>query len=199
MKYRLLSTPLGKLVVAGDREGIRKVDFQHGRFGPISIPEEWDLDPSFPLLKRAAEQLSAYFEGRRRSFSLPLAPVGTPFQRKIWEELRRIPYGETISYSELARRAGRPRAIRAAGAANGQNPISILIPCHRVLGKNGSLTGYGGGLGKKRSLLDLEGGKVPGHLRRSRSRVHAGPVASESWQTKRRKVSVGGPSPRSFF
>jgi methylated-DNA-[protein]-cysteine S-methyltransferase len=153
------------------------LDFQLGRHGPVSIPEEWELDESFPLLRRAAEQLEAYFEGRRQSFSLPLAPVGTPFQRRVWAELQRIPFGETITYSALARRAGRPKAIRAAGAANARNPISIAIPCHRVLGKDGSLTGYGGGLAKKRALLDLEGAHVLGHLRPGLSRVHPGVIA----------------------
>ncbi len=180
MKYRLLESPLGNVIVAGDREGLRRVDFQICRHGRISIPEDWEEDPSFPLLQRAGEQLTAYFEGRRRSFSLPLAPVGTPFQKRVWAELQRIAYGETLTYSQLAKRAGRPRAIRAAGASNGKNPISIVIPCHRVLGKNGSLTGYGGGLEKKRALLELEGGPrghVLGHLRSGLSRVHPGVVA----------------------
>ena len=176
MKYRLLTSPLGNIIVAGDREGLRRLDFQIGRYGAISIPREWEEDPSFPLLRRAAEQLSAYFEGRRRSFTLPLAPVGTPFQQRVWAELQRIPYGETLSYSQLARRAGRPLAIRAAGAANGKNPISIVIPCHRVVGKDGSLTDYGGGLEKKAALLDLEGGHVLKHLRTRPSRRHPGVV-----------------------
>jgi methylated-DNA-[protein]-cysteine S-methyltransferase len=120
MKYRRLKSPLGNVIVAGDREGLHRLDFQIGRHGAISIPEEWEEDPSFPLLRRAGEQLTAYFEGRRRSFSLPLAPVGTPFQQRVWAELQRISYGETLTYSELAVRAGRPRAVRAAGAANGR-------------------------------------------------------------------------------
>jgi O-6-methylguanine DNA methyltransferase len=177
MKYRLLTSPLGNVIVAGDREGLRRLDFQLGRYGAISIPEEWEEDPSFPLLRRAGEQLTAYFEGGRRTFSLPLAPVGTPFQRRVWAELQRIAYGETLSYSQLARRAGRPRAIRAAGAANGKNPISIVIPCHRVVGKDGSLTDYGGGLEKKAALLELEGAKVVEHLRSRPVRAHPGPVA----------------------
>jgi methylated-DNA-[protein]-cysteine S-methyltransferase len=178
MKYRLFTSPLGKVVVAGDREGLRKLDFLVGRHGAISIPREWEQDPVFPLLRRAEEQLTAYFEGKRRSFSLPLAPVGTPFQRRVWSELQRIPFGETLSYSELARRTGRPSAIRAAGAANGKNPISIVIPCHRVVGKDGSLTDYGGGLEKKAALLELEGVVVSGHLRTRPSRVHPDSVAT---------------------
>jgi len=178
MKYRLLSSPLGNIIVAGDREGLRRLDFQIGRNGAISVPEDWEEDPSFPLLRRAGEQLTAYFERRRRSFSLPLAPVGTPFQRRVWAELQRIPYGETLAYSELARRAGNPRAIRAAGAANGRNPISIVIPCHRAIGKDGSLTDYGGGLEKKAALLALEGVRVEEHLRSRPSRVH--PVVAQA-------------------
>jgi len=104
-----------------------------------------------------ARQLAEYFAGRRREFALTLDPPGTPFQRDVWGELARIPYGATVSYGELARRVGRPAASRAVGAANGANPIPIVLPCHRVIGANGSLTGYGGGLPIKRALLALEG------------------------------------------
>jgi methylated-DNA-[protein]-cysteine S-methyltransferase len=104
----------------------------------------------------AIGQLEAYFEGERREFDLPLAPEGTPFQREVWEMLRKIPYGETVSYGELARRLERPGSSRAVGAANGRNPIPIVIPCHRVVGADGSLTGFGGGLEVKRRLLALE-------------------------------------------
>jgi methylated-DNA-[protein]-cysteine S-methyltransferase len=177
MKYCLLPSPLGKVVVAGDGEGLRWLEFQRRRDGAFRIPRDWEEDPSFPLFRRMGEQLEEYFDGRRRSFSLPLAPSGTPFQKRVWAKLQEIPYGKTISYSELARRAGRPSAIRAAGAANGKNPISIVIPCHRVVGKSGSLTGYGGGLAKKRALLELEGALLPTHLRPGLPRVHPGLVA----------------------
>ena len=113
----------------------------------------------------ARAQLEDYFAGRRRTFDLPLAPVGTPFQRRVWEALREIPYGETVSYGVLAARLGQPGAGRAVGLANGQNPISIVIPCHRVIGAGGALTGYGGGLERKRWLLALEGGSEPAQLR----------------------------------
>ena len=103
-------------------------------------------------------QLEEYFAGRRRAFDVRSAPPGTAFQQRVWGELQRIDYGQTITYAELAARIGRPTAIRAAGAANGANPVSILIPCHRVIGSDGSLTGYGGGLEAKRALLDLERG-----------------------------------------
>jgi len=177
VKFQVVPSPLGNILLAGDGQGLRSLDFELGRRGRVPIPAEWELDESFPLLRRAADQLRAYFQGRRRSFSIPLAPVGTPFQQRVWAALQRIPFGETITYGELARQAGRPRAIRAAGAANGRNPISIVIPCHRVLGKDGSLTGYGGGLAKKRALLELEGARVPGNLRPGLSRVHAGVIA----------------------
>lgn len=114
-----------------------------------------------PLLERAAAQLAGYFAGRRRDFDVPLDPIGTDFQRRVWEAVGRIPYGETRSYAELAEGLGRPKASRAVGAANGRNPISIMIPCHRLVGSGGALTGYAGGLPAKRWLLDLERGRQP--------------------------------------
>jgi methylated-DNA-[protein]-cysteine S-methyltransferase len=116
------------------------------------------------LLDRTREQLDRYFAGELTVFDLPLDPAGTPFQRQVWDELLRIPIGETISYGELARRVGRPGSARAVGAANGQNPISIVIPCHRVIGSDGKLTGYGGGLPRKAWLLDHEAGMARGQL-----------------------------------
>ena len=128
------------------------------RFGCAIVPGQ------HPLLERLREELNEYFQGGRREFTLPLAPRGTPFQDKVWQELRRIPYGQTISYDELARRIGQPTAQRAVARANGMNYVAILIPCHRVIGKDGSLTGYGGGLWRKRLLLELERtGRLPGH------------------------------------
>ncbi len=115
--------------------------------------------PENPVLGQTARQLDSYFAGELRYFDLPLRPEGTPFQLRVWEELRRIPYGETRSYREVARAIGSPEAVRAVGAANGQNPIPIVVPCHRVIGANGKLTGFGGGLDVKRLLLDLEAGK----------------------------------------
>lgn len=125
------------------------------------------LEPSIParaddegeeasILDATIRQLREYFAGRRRQFDLPLAPTGTEFQLRVWQELRRIPYGETISYGELARRVGNPRASRAVGLANGANPIAIIVPCHRVVGADGRLTGFGGGLRRKATLLELE-------------------------------------------
>lgn len=113
------------------------------------------------LLERARDQLREYFEGRRKAFDLPLDLVGTPFQRAVWQALLVIPYGETTTYSGIARRCGRPQAVRAVGGAIGRNPVSIVVPCHRVVGSDGSLTGFGGGLPRKRALLQLEGALPP--------------------------------------
>jgi len=132
------------------------------------VPEHETALPTGPrdreVLDRTREQLDRYFAGELTAFDLPLDPAGTPFQRQVWDELVRIPVGETISYGELARRVGRPGSARAVGAANGQNPISIVIPCHRVIGSDGKLTGYGGGLPRKAWLLDHEAGMARGQL-----------------------------------
>lgn len=128
------------------------------RFGSgPAVGERADDDP---VLARAVAQLTAYFAGERRSFDLPLAPAGTAFQLAVWAALREIPYGTTVSYGELARRLGSPSASRAVGLANGRNPIAIVVPCHRVIGADGSLTGFGGGMAAKRTLLDLEAGTL---------------------------------------
>ncbi|MBQ6108457.1 MAG: methylated-DNA--[Thermoguttaceae bacterium] len=122
----------------------------------VHFSAEGESSPETPILLQAARELDEYFAGRRQTFDLPLNPTGTPFQRKVWAELQKIPYGTTISYGELARRIGQPKASRAVGMANHRNPLAIFIPCHRVIGADGSLTGYGGGLEVKRFLLDLE-------------------------------------------
>lgn len=159
MKFRYLASPLGKLLLAGDEEGLRHLAFDRGRY-PVEPARDWEWDEGYALFSRTDRELRSYFAGSLRSFSLPLAPVGTPFQLRVWNALLRVPHGKTLSYTELARRAGRPKAVRAAGAANARNPISILIPCHRIVGRDGSLTGYGGGLDAKRTLLELEGSLV---------------------------------------
>lgn len=155
MNYRFVESPFGRALVAGDGESLRWLAFTRGRPKARSF-STWTEDDRDPLLREAERQLDAYFAGKRERFELPLDPQGTEFQKRVWTELVAIPYGETVSYSELARRLGRPRAFRAVGAANGQNPISVIIPCHRIVGKSGDLTGYGGGLDVKRSLLELE-------------------------------------------
>jgi methylated-DNA-[protein]-cysteine S-methyltransferase len=154
MLYDEIETPIGPLLAVADDEGLRQILFPEK--GRARRPEkEWVRDPR--PFARLREQLAEYFSGRRRHFALDLAPEGTAFQRATWRVLAEIPYGETISYGELARRVGRPAAARAVGAANGANPLPIVVPCHRVIGANGSLTGFGGGLPIKRALLELEG------------------------------------------
>lgn len=156
MYYCYMQTPVGKLLLAGDEQGLRRVDFQDGPH-PAKPQQGWQENEK-PFRETIA-QLRKYFSGERRSFDLPLAPEGTEFQLKVWRALRAIPYGETRSYGELARRIKRPQASRAVGAANGQNPLPIIVPCHRVIGADGSLTGFGGGLKIKQQLLELESGE----------------------------------------
>jgi methylated-DNA-[protein]-cysteine S-methyltransferase len=157
MIYTYLDTPLGPLLLAGDDAGLKTINFQHGT-AAIKPAAGWEVASSFPAhpLARAVRQLNEYFDGRRRRFDLALAPTGTPFQQRVWRALREIPYGETISYAELARRIGEPRAVRAVGAANGRNPLPVVVPCHRVIGSDGTLTGFRGGVHLKAGLLDLE-------------------------------------------
>lgn len=153
MRYTYLDSPIGPLLIAGDGTGIRRISFPGGKH--VLRPEpEWIEDPS--AFTEARTQLDAYFTGELTEFDLSLAPETTPFQGRVLAELRKVPYGSTVSYGELARRVGNPKASRAVGMANGRNPIPIVIPCHRVIGANGDLTGFGGGLDTKRRLLALE-------------------------------------------
>jgi methylated-DNA-[protein]-cysteine S-methyltransferase len=151
--WHTLDSPVGRLLLGGDGERLTRIDFQDGPH-PLRPAAHWQ--PAAAPFAAAIEQLAQYFAGRRRSFELPLAPEGTPFQRRVWQALRAIPYGETVRYGELARRIGNPRAARAVGLANGANPLPIVVPCHRVIGANGALIGFGGGLPIKRALLALE-------------------------------------------
>ena len=158
LAYHDFDTPIGTLRVVGDDGGIERIDLPNAA---ASDPDpEWrERRRSLPgSLRETRRQLLQYFEGERRDFDLPLAPAGTAFQRRVWDELRCIPYGETVSYGELARRIGRPTASRAVGAANGRNPLAIVVPCHRVIGADGTLVGYGGGLPVKEALLAHERG-----------------------------------------
>lgn len=148
--YTHMDSPLGKLLIAMNDRGVVAIHFPQEN--PTRNPD-WQHKN---LQCAAAEQLRAYFDGTLKTFDLSLAPEGTPFQLKVWEELQKIPYGKTISYKTLAQRLGNPKAVRAVGAANGKNPLPIVIPCHRVIGSDGSLTGYAGGLSIKKSLLDFE-------------------------------------------
>jgi methylated-DNA-[protein]-cysteine S-methyltransferase len=151
--FSYFESPVGTLLLAGDGSGLRQIVFPAGG-RPAPADKAWTNESS--ALSEPVRQLRAYFGGEIEEFDLSLAPEGTPFQQKVWHELCRIPYGETISYGELARRIGNPNASRAVGLANGSNPIPIIIPCHRVIGSNGKLTGYGGGLPIKEKLLALE-------------------------------------------
>jgi methylated-DNA-[protein]-cysteine S-methyltransferase len=143
-----MESPVGRLLLSADEDVLTGVGF-------VEAGETNGL-PGRGMLRKAVEQLKAYFAGELREFDLPLRPRGTPFQLGVWRALREIPYGETISYGELARRIGNPKGSRAVGLANGSNPIAIVVPCHRVIGSNGKLTGYGGGLHNKEILLSIE-------------------------------------------
>jgi methylated-DNA-[protein]-cysteine S-methyltransferase len=151
--YTTMKSPIGPLLLVGDRGGLRFVHFATGR-RPKSPDPDWIQD-QLPF-QEAIRQLEAYFAGKLQDFDLPLVLDGTEFQLLVWRNLRKIPYGETVSYGQLARRIGSPDAARAVGLANGSNPIPIIIPCHRVIGSNGDLTGFGGGLPVKKKLLALE-------------------------------------------
>jgi methylated-DNA-[protein]-cysteine S-methyltransferase len=154
MNYDYVDASIGPVLVAGDGEAIRRIAFpKNGK--PVGPEPGWEHSARGPV-GEAIRQLRDYFAGRRTGFDLPLCPEGTPFQRSVWRQLQDIPYGGTISYGELARRVGNPKASRAVGAANGANPIPIVIPCHRVIGADGRLTGFGGGLPVKEALLALE-------------------------------------------
>ena len=151
-----LPSPIGELVITASDSGLTCVWFP-GK-GPVTAARPDDeRGPASALLARASEQLAQYFAGTRTTFDLPLDAPGTAFQRRVWDVLRTISYGSTLSYSDLARRLGDVRLTRAVGAANGKNPIPIIVPCHRVVGANGALTGFGGGLDRKRWLLEHEG------------------------------------------
>jgi methylated-DNA-[protein]-cysteine S-methyltransferase len=154
MRYTTIDTPIGELLLVGDEGGLRRVSMS-----PFSVAPPWARDDEF--FDDASEQFGQYFRGERREFDLPLKLEGNSFELLVWDALREIPYGETVSYGHIARGIGHPDAPRAVGAANGRNPVAIIVPCHRVIGADGSLTGYGGGLDRKRFLLDLEAGVIP--------------------------------------
>lgn len=152
--YTYVETPVGTLMLAGCPDhGLRHIAFQCGK-GAMAPEPEWKASKA--PFREASRQLAEYFRGRRTRFELRLNPEGTPFQRAVWNALADIPFGETRSYGDVARAVGRPRAVRAVGLANGRNPLPIVVPCHRVIGRTGKLVGYGGGLRVKQALLDLE-------------------------------------------
>jgi methylated-DNA-[protein]-cysteine S-methyltransferase len=156
IRFARIATPIGALFATAAGGALTGLYFEGGRHAP-DICAHWTEDPGYAPLARCAQQLVDYFAGARRAFDLPLEPGGTEFQRRVWGEIAKIPFGETLTYAELAKRAGAPGSARAAGAATGRNPHSILVPCHRVVGSDGSLTGYAGGLERKTALLALEG------------------------------------------
>ena len=151
--YTFTDSPIGQLLLVGDGTTLRAL-YMHDAPNPVMVSVDWARSEA-PFAD-VVTQLGEYFDGSRVDFDVRLAPDGTAFQRTVWRALQEIPYGATISYGELARRIGAPNASRAVGLANGRNPISIIVPCHRVIGANGTLTGYGGGLDRKRHLLSLE-------------------------------------------
>ncbi len=157
--YCLLDSPIGPLTLAADDSGLRVVEFPENRY--LAKRDSSWVAADHPILALTRTQLGEYFAGRRQRFELPLAPRGTPFQLEVWQALAEIPHGKTWSYGQLANHLGRPQARRAVGAANGRNPLPIVLPCHRVIGASGALTGFGGGLPTKQFLLELEGALPP--------------------------------------
>lgn len=155
-EHMVTGSPVGPLTLVSEDGGLVGLYMDRQRYAPAPDTLGEAADGGSPVLTEAASQLQDYFAGKRTTFELPLAPAGTPFQRRVWAALREIPYGETISYGQLAERIGKPSAARAVGLANGKNPIGIIVPCHRVVGADGSLTGYGGGLERKEHLLAFE-------------------------------------------
>jgi methylated-DNA-[protein]-cysteine S-methyltransferase len=154
MRYTIIDSPIGELLLAGGEHGLRRL-----WMSPFRIQPDWTHDPD--AFADVREQLDQYFTGSRHEFDVRLDLAGNGFELSVWEALLGLRYGETASYGEIARRIGAPSAARAVGMANGRNPVAVIVPCHRVIGANGSLTGYGGGLERKRYLLDLEAGVRP--------------------------------------
>jgi methylated-DNA-[protein]-cysteine S-methyltransferase len=160
-------SPLGSIIIAATAEGLAGLWFDGQRHLPQELtgPAVWPSEPEHPVLKEVIRQLSEYFAGRRTEFDVPLdLAYGTAFQQSVWQALLKIPQGGTASYSEVSARIGKPAAVRAVGAAVGRNPVSIIVPCHRVMGAGGALTGYAGGLERKSALLKLEGVRLEGSM-----------------------------------
>lgn len=155
MIYDYFQSPHGRMLLVADGNALASVSFVGQKYAPRAA-KDWRRDGAHAPIARAKRELAEYFTGRRRRFTVKLAPRGTPFQRRVWKAIAGVAFGRTIAYAELARRAGRPGSARAAGAATGRNPIGVIVPCHRIVGSNGSLTGYAGGLAKKKALLALE-------------------------------------------
>jgi len=166
LAYDQYDSPHGTMLLTATPKGLAGVYFK----GQKHVPKkrEWQRDTRHPLLRQARRELREYFAGRRKRFEVRLDPRGTAFQRSVWKSISKVGFGRTMTYGELARRAGHPGSARAAGAATGRNPLGIIVPCHRIVGSNGSLTGYAGGLQRKRALLALEGAGRKKELGRAR-------------------------------
>lgn len=155
-QFARIATPLGTVLLTAAGGFITGIHFLDGKYVP-PVGEAWREIPYASPLQECARQLADYFDGKRQCFDLPIAPAGTPFQKRVWQEIACVPFGETITYAQLAAHAGAPGSARAAGAATGRNPVSIVVPCHRIVGTDGRLTGYAGGLDRKARLLGIEG------------------------------------------
>ena len=155
--YDFYDSPHGQMLLVADGDGLSGVYFDGQKYLP-QIASQWRRDARHAMLRQTRRELAEYFGGARKRFEVALAPSGTPFQRSVWKAISSVGFGQTISYGELAKRAGCPGSARAAGAATGRNPIGVIVPCQRIVGSNGSLTGYAGGLERKRALLALESG-----------------------------------------
>jgi methylated-DNA-[protein]-cysteine S-methyltransferase len=155
LAYDEFESPQGTMILTATAKGLAGVYFKGQKHFPKQ--RDWQRDPRNALLNQAKRELAEYFAGKRTHFSVALDPQGTPFQRSVWKQIAKVGFGKTLTYGELAKRAGHPGSARAAGAATGRNPLSVIVPCHRIMGSDGSLTGYAGGLGRKRALLALEG------------------------------------------
>jgi len=155
LSYDQFESPQGTMILTATSKGLAGVYFKGQKHFPKR--RDWRRDPRNALLNQAKRELAEYFAGKRTHFSVALDPQGTPFQRSVWKQIAKVGFGKTLTYGELAKRAGHPGSARAAGAATGRNPLGIIVPCHRIMGSNGALTGYAGGLHRKRALLELEG------------------------------------------
>jgi methylated-DNA-[protein]-cysteine S-methyltransferase len=170
-RYTTMDSPIGELLLLGGDRRLRGLYMQDGR-KPARIAGDWEPDES--AFASTIAQLGEYFDGRRTTFDVALDMHGSPFDQRVWHALRDIPYGETATYGEIAQRVGQPAAARAVGLANGRNPIAVIVPCHRVIGANGTLTGYGGGLERKQLLLELEQGQLSMPVAASAARRRSG-------------------------
>jgi methylated-DNA-[protein]-cysteine S-methyltransferase len=155
--FDFYDSPMGRMLIVGSDKGLSGLYFVDQKYYR-EVARDWLRAQDHKIVRETARQLKEYFAGARKEFDIPLAADGTPFQTSVWRAISSVKYGASITYSELARRAGHPGAVRAAGTATGRNPITIIVPCHRIVGSDGSLTGYAGGLDRKRALRELEGG-----------------------------------------